>query len=345
MEPNRTTVIIFLFFSAVTFLFADTTTSCPDSHAPIGIIGDHAHKSGEMMLAYRFMAMNMQGLQSGNTVVKTVDVLKDFMVVPTQMGMQMHMLGAMFALHNKVTLMGMVNYQQRHMEMEGAHYHQEGRHEHPVGTHEMSSTGIGDVKLDSLLTLWKTEHLALIGNIGVSLPTGSIAQQNTDRHTLPYPMQLGSGSFEGRQGITLFAHRGNWSYGTQLRATFPLHTNANEYRQGNSVDATTWGARRISNWFSLSGRLLFSHTRNISGSHPNLNQKMSPSHRPDFRGSTRLDLSISSNLLIPEGTFAGQRLAVEFHLPIVQHLEGIQLKNRWRLMLGWQYAFFSANSH
>ena len=72
---------------------------------------------------------------------------------------------------------------------------------------------------------------------------------------------------------------------------------------------------------------------------------MSPSHRPDFRGSTRLDLSISSNLLIPEGTFAGQRLAVEFHLPIVQHLEGIQLKNRWRLMLGWQYAFFSTNSH
>ena len=94
MEPNRTTIIIFLFFSAVTFLFADTTTSCPDSHAPIGIMGDHAHKSGEMMLAYRFMAMNMQGLQSGNTVVKTVDVLKDFMVVPTQMGMQMHNVGS-----------------------------------------------------------------------------------------------------------------------------------------------------------------------------------------------------------------------------------------------------------
>ncbi len=345
MKPNRTNIAIFLFLSTATFLLADATTSCPDSHAPIGVMGDHAHKSGEMMLAYRFMTMNMQGLQSGNTPLETVDVLKDFMVAPTQMGMQMHMLGAMFAIHNKVTLMGMANFQQRHMEMEGAHHHKEGHHAHPVGIHEMSSSGIGDVKLDSLLTLWKTENLSLIGNVGLSIPTGSITQKDADGHTFPYPMQLGSGSFEGRPGITLFSHRGNWSYGIQLRGAFPLHTNANEYRQGNFVNATTWSARRISNWISLSGRLLFSHIGNISGSHPNLNQKTSPSHRPDFRGSTRLDLLISSNLLIPKGTFAGQRLAVEFHLPIVQYFEGIQLKNRWQITLGWQYAFFRANSH
>ena len=40
----------------------------------------------------------------------------------------------------------MTNYQQRHMEMEGAH-------DHATSHHEMSSSGIGDVKLESLLTL------------------------------------------------------------------------------------------------------------------------------------------------------------------------------------------------
>ena len=35
------------------------------------------------MLSYRFMAMDMQGLQSGTTAVETAEVLKDFMMAPT----------------------------------------------------------------------------------------------------------------------------------------------------------------------------------------------------------------------------------------------------------------------
>ena len=303
-------------------------------------MGEHAHKTREVMLSYRFMAMDMQGLQSGTIALETTAVLKDFMVSPTQMGMQMHVIGAMFAPHNSITLMAMMGYQQRNMEMEGAHDHKEGHHEHIIGTHEMSSSGIGDVKLESLLTLWQTDHFNLIGNIGVSLPTGSIAQTGTDGNVLPYPMQLGSGSFEGRPGITLFGYYGNWSYGGQLRGIFPLHTNANEYRHGNTLTATAWGARRLNNWFSLGGRFLFSDSGRIVGSHPDLNPNMSPSHRPDFRGGTRLDFAVSSNLMMPAGNLlAGHRIAVEFTLPIYQNLTGTQLKNVWRLTLGWQYAF------
>ncbi len=232
------------------------------------------------------------------------------------------------------------NYQQRYMEMEGSHDHATGHHAHPVGTHEMTSSGLGDVKLESLLTLWKTDHLNFIGNIGMSLPTGSIEQTGLDGNILPYPMQLGSGSVEGRSGITLFGYYGNWSYGSQLRGTFPLHTNSGEYQHGNSVNATAWGARKLSDWLSLGGRFLFSHSGHITGSHPDLNTNMSPSHRPDFRGGTRLDVAISSNLMVPAGkSLAGQRIAVEFTLPIYQNLTGTQLKNVWSLTLGWQYAF------
>ncbi len=157
-----------------TFTYADSPSSRPDSHAPIGVMGEHAHNSGECMLAYRFMAMDMQELQSGTTALETADVLKDFMRVPTQMDMKMHMLGVMYAPHNKITLMVMTNYQQRYMEMEGANDQATVHRADPVGKHEMSSSGIGDIKLESLLTLWKTDHLNLIGNIGVSLPTSSI---------------------------------------------------------------------------------------------------------------------------------------------------------------------------
>ena len=67
---------------------------------------------------------------------------------------------------------------------------------------------------------------------------------------------------------------------------------------------------------------------------------MSPSHRPDFRGGTKVDIAISSNLMVPAGTpLAGQRLAVEFAIPIYQNITGTQLKDTWSLTLGWQYAF------
>ena len=46
-------------------------------------MGDHGHKTREIMLSYRFMAMDMQGLQSGTTAVETAKVLKDFMMAPT----------------------------------------------------------------------------------------------------------------------------------------------------------------------------------------------------------------------------------------------------------------------
>ena len=329
-----------LFFYALTWTSADTPKSRPDSHAPIGVMGDHGHKTGEVMVSYRFMAMDMQGLQSGTTSIETADVLEDFMMAPTTMQMQMHDFGAMFAPHDKLTFMAMANYRFLQMEMEGAHLHKEGDHGHPVGHHEMASSGFGDAKLEGLLTFWKTDHLTLIGNIGISLPTGSIAQTGSDGAVLPYPMQLGSGSVAGRPGITLFRYHGNHSsYGSQLRGVFPLHTNAHAYQHGLTITATAWGARRLNDWMSLGGRLLFSHREPMTDSDPDLDPLLSPSHRPDFRGGQRLDIAISSHLMVPTGTFAGQRLAIEFQMPLYQNLTGTQLKTTWRLILGWQYAF------
>lgn len=319
--------------------------SRPDSHAPIGVMEDHAHKACEVMLSYRFMTMDMNGLQDGADPVKNADVLKHFMAVPTQMDMRMHMFGAMYCPHDRITLMAMTSYQQRYMQMErkqmsGAHRAQSHNgHVHPMGFHEMESMGIGDTKLSALIPLWQHHKVTLLLNTGVSVPTGSIAQIGADGHPLPYPMQLGSGSFEAHPGITLFGHYGNWSYGSQLGGAVPLQTNSNRYRHGNTATATAWGARRINNWISLSGRIRFSHTGQITGKHLDLNAEMSPSHRSDFRGGNGLDLLVSSNLIVPTGTLAGQRLAMELLFPLYQHLNGTQLRNRWQLTVGWQYAY------
>lgn len=150
-----------------------------DSHAPIGVMGDHAHGAGEMMFSYRFMGMGMNGLRDGNEPISAEDALKTYAMVPTTMQMQMHMFGAMFAPHDFVTLMAMTSYRSNFMEMKGAHDHATGGHDHAVGVYEMESVGLGNLRLSALIPLLNRSNLDLLLKAGVSIPTGSIAVEGT----------------------------------------------------------------------------------------------------------------------------------------------------------------------
>lgn len=77
-----------------------------DGHAPIGVMGEHRHKTGEVMLSYRFMHMDMQGNLIGDDNVSPATIATTvpnrffgapgqpptLRIVPTDMRMQMHML-------------------------------------------------------------------------------------------------------------------------------------------------------------------------------------------------------------------------------------------------------------
>ena len=89
---------------------ADFNLGRVDSHAPIGVMADHIHKKNELMLSYKYMFMEMDGNRDGTRSLSTADVLADFPVSPTDMDMEMHMIGIMFAPNDRLTLMGMIPY-------------------------------------------------------------------------------------------------------------------------------------------------------------------------------------------------------------------------------------------
>ncbi len=66
---KRSTLSTTIFLLALSVVIADTPKEHHECPAPIGVMGEHQHKAGEMMLGYRFMTMNMQGLQSGTDAV------------------------------------------------------------------------------------------------------------------------------------------------------------------------------------------------------------------------------------------------------------------------------------
>ena len=200
----------------------------PDTHAPISVMGDHMHNKGEFMFSYRFMAMNMKELISGDEDTSFSSVLVPnggkYMVTPTEMPMQMHMLGGMYAPSNKVTLMAMIHY----ITMEMDHITGMG------DSFTTESSGFGDTKLAVLYNLHNKEGNKLHAQLGVSLPTGTIENKDVTPASngtgviLPYPMQIGSGTFDAELGLTYFKTCNTLSFGSQLKGVFRFGENRND---------------------------------------------------------------------------------------------------------------------
>ncbi len=309
------------------------SSSRPDGHAPIGVMGDHAHEKGEFMFSYRYMFMSMDGNRDGTNSLSDSEVLQDFMVTPVDMTMQMHMFGAMYGVSDNVTLMASVPYVSKEME----HLTRMGER------FTTNSEGIGDIKTTALYTIFNQDKQRLHLNLGVSFPTGSINEKDDtpagDDQILPYPMQIGSGTFDLLPGITYLGQSQQGSWGAQALTTLRLGKNDNGYRLGNKYQLSGWVARNWTDWLGTSLRLTGTTWGDIDGADDRLNPMMIPTADPDRRSGTQINLGFGLNLYAPKGDLKGSRLAMEFELPILRDLDGPQLETDWQLTLGLQSSF------
>ena len=322
-------------------------------HAPIGVMGDHRHGQGEFMLSYRLMHMDMGGVQIGtdsvspDTVATTVpNRFADapgqpptLRIVPLQMRMDMHMLGAMYGISDRITLMAMGSYVAK--EMDHATYQGDmgtGR----LGEFTTSPQGFADTKLAALIGLTETVHV----NAGISVPTGSITKtddiltpmgmQPTVR--VPYAMQLGSGTWDLEPGITYRDQTPAFGWGAQVKGTIHLGTNDAGYRQGDRYMATAWLAYSLDQAIAVSARLQGETLGRVNGMDPNIAGPVQTAN-PDFQGGETLTGFVGVNSVFTHGALAGWRVGVEAGLPLVQDLNGPQMPDDWSLTVGVQKAF------
>lgn len=202
-------------------------------------MGDHTHGGGEFMISYRFVHMAMASSRDGSTVLSDGDIVDPagayrFLVTPTEMPMQMHMLGLMYAPTNSLTLMAMVPAVSSSMD----HITRAG------GMFTTESSGLRDVSLTALYRFATPNHQRVHANLGVSFPTGSITEMGVtpmsspDETQLPYPMQTGSGTFDIKPGLTYLGQSDAWSWGGQASTTVRLGENDQMYRLGNIHSGT-----------------------------------------------------------------------------------------------------------
>ncbi|MCL6267506.1 transporter [Flagellimonas myxillae] len=307
----------------------------PDGHAPISVMGDHMHGKGEWMFSYRYMYMNMDELKAGTDDSTTENALANYMVTPTTMPMNMHMLGAMFAPSDKLTLMVMLNY----LSMEMDHLTRMG------GTFTTESSGFGDVNLSLMYRFFNQNRQSLHGQLGISIPAGSVTESDVtpasapNEMELPYPMQIGSGTFDPSVALTYLGQGESVSWGTQLRGIFRFGKNDRDYRLGNKYSLNNWVAVKAADWISFSARLEGLITGKLEGADPNLNPMMVITADTTNSGGTFVNGGLGFNIYVPSGGLKNLRLGFEFASPLLQDLNGIQLKTKETLTLGAQYSF------
>lgn len=305
----------------------------PDSHAPIGVMGDHLMREGEIMVSYRYMYMDMDGNRTGTD---RVDVpLPGYMVSPTSMTMGMHMLGGMYAPTDRLTLALMLPFTTLSMD------HIRNMDSLPFTT---ESSGLGDIKLAAMVGLYARPGRDLIFNLAVSAPTGSIDERDdiptmppSNAH-LPYPMQPGSGTWDFIPGLTYVQLYDSWSWGAQGLYTLRTGTNDNGYTLGNRLTLSAWIAKKIIQSTSLSFRLNGLNWDNIDGEDSKLLPMPTvPTKDPNLRAGTRIDALVGINFVTPQ--LKSLRLAAEAGVPVYQDLDGPQLETDLVFTLGAQFTF------
>ncbi len=330
---------------AVFSLEADTgsgfDTHRSDSHAPISVMGDHVHAKGEWMISYRAMLMNMKTLTNGDDKVSDSEVKQEgYMMVPEDMDMVMHMLGGMYAQSDQVTWMLMIPYRSNTMDMRmlpmgnmGGNAMNNGMMNMPMHS-SMDSSGLGDIKLGSLVLLHDSMADRVHLNLSVSLPTGSINEKNDQGGVLPYPMQLGSGSVDLHLGATWLHQWESFSFGSQLMSVLRSASNNKGYQLGNEYQWANWLAKPVG-LVSLSANLKYVVKEDIEGADERLAANRSTSANPSNQGGEWLMAGVGMNVQLPKAN----RLAFEYQVPAYQKVNGIQLAQDQVMTFGWQMSF------
>jgi hypothetical protein len=287
------------------------------------------------MFSYRYVRTHKEGYRDESRRLTLDDVLEEFEVAFRDMQVQQHILTAMYAPHDRVTVTAMLPF----LILETENVSRVGGVRHSFTT---QSRGIGDIEVHGLVRFMKKDRQTLHVTLGLSIPSGSISVEdevNGMKAQLAYPMQLGTGTVGLLPGFTYLGYYEQLSWGCQGGAALQLGDNHKDYKWGSRWLAAGWLARSWGDWLSTSLRLSYDRRNNVRGEDTALldGRPSSPVLDPGRQAGSRLDIGPGMNFKIP--VLGDPRLVMEMLWPIYQSLDGPQLETDWTLYVGLQAGF------
>ncbi|MBL4716381.1 MAG: hypothetical protein COC01_04380 [Bacteroidetes bacterium] len=315
-----------------------------DKASVIGL--PHPHAKGFFHIKYSRMIMPMTGFQEGTTTLSQDQVFNhpdNFSGYAPDMMMDMNMFMVMYGLNDLMTLMAMTNYSIIRMDsmvmlMGGS----------PMPMPMDPSKGIGDLKLMLNINAYNRDVTSVLFNIGVAIPTGSIDQQvmtmmNPRMVNKPYPMQLGSGTWDPKVEVVYLGSTMRSSWGVGLKSVLRMYDNKHGYHLGNRYQIMAGAGHNWAKWFATTARLDYVTWGNVRGKdetsiaiQPDWEQA-SPNHRADLRAGTRFEASAGLVFEVPKGTFKGVAAIFDYRYPIYQNLRGVGMPIDYHFQVALQW--------
>jgi hypothetical protein len=310
-----------------------------DSHAPVGVMDDHIHSSGEVMLGLSWMHEDYRGANKrGSETISDAAIAAAGFTTRTQaMTMDMAMLHVMWAPSDRVTLMLMPSWMRMKMTMVGVAPGTGGHHALAVGeTMAHTTSGISDTRAGALAALSRDPKLSAHVGLVLSIPTGSVSRKNEDGNFVHYGMQPGSGTLDLQPSVTLRGMQPGFGWGVQASYLARTGTaNSSGFKFGDRFSTTAWLSKPVGKSISVSARLAYSDEGSIKGHYNSGHNHASPPDRQANYGGQRLEAGLGANFVVGSGF----QLGAEATLPFYQRVNGIQAPKRFGVNLNLSRKF------
>ncbi len=309
-------------------------SSRPDAHAPASLFADHIHPKGGLMIGYKVERSNGEKTYNGNTIYGRDKITSYYDRHITSQIFINHSIEIMYGIADKLTVFSSFSFKR----MKSTYI---SKYDSYV---PLKSSGFGDIDIQLLYSLMSSSNYKIHSNVGFSLPSGSINKVHDDR-PLPYSMQLGSGHYAVKLGLTSFFQFKNISAGIQPLINIGINENSRGYMYGNELNINYWGSLFLSKTISVSFRQNYINKKRIVGEDNNLNSKLMILNNKNNSGSIVLNSSLGINFSPKKSYLKNNRLSLEYYFPAYRSYQGLQVGISNGFVLSLQYTPWGHNSH
>ena len=320
-------------------------------HAPIGIMGGEYHKKGEFMFSINRKRVSMKDNSSNGKQLSDYEIISlpnpynigampsKLSVVPENMDVNMTMLGGMYGISDRYTLMVMAMYVEKKMNM---NTYSAMANRSFLGSFRSQTSDLSNFSLSSLIKIKETQAYKLHAEIGLEKSIGDSDKQGEVLNPMnmkmnirfPYSMQTGDKSTSLISAMTFVKKNVGWGYGSQIRHKQAI--NKKEWNFGNSLTVNIWVSKDISDQLSWSLRGTFIDQAPIEGRDIIIMAPVQTSNPANYGGQT-YEIALGMNRLISFGN--GNRIGLELVIPVKQNLNGPQMERSHSINLAYQKSF------
>jgi hypothetical protein len=200
--------------------------------------------------------------------------------------------------------------------------------------------GLGDPSVSANYTFFPNQNNLLEFSGGISFPFGSVNQRGKspvkDNDYLPFPMQMGSGTFDILPAIFYRGFIDKFSWIGLAKGDIRIGKNLMNFKFGNMYSAMGMLRYDWLGWLAPSVRLEAMYTDKYEGN----TRELTPGFLPDPSTLSTFNLDFVFNLSFFTGTgiFKNSSLDLDFSLPVVQ-VVGTNPKKTFGLRLGLHQGF------